>query len=301
MPTRLKKSADGRLFVSYECPDCGSHLRNRAEEIGNQQRCKHCGGNHSIPGRELYQAYLISQQSSRAEPHPVDDQPVPSLRLGLEDSLESIQKPQYRQSRATAEPQPRSAGSRIVTLDDERDASRNSDRYDSENGDYFSMTALPGEQVRLRFGPATSAIVGLQILVGLGVLLWILTVVGVALTGRNDFRDRPGTALGGTFIMAVYGFCILVLPWLIALLRVWRRTYVITDQRILSKSGLASLNVHEVRTESVSGFMVKQSLFGRLLGFGTVHVFADGTNLRIFWVDHPVAIAAAVRSVVDTK
>lgn len=307
MPTKLKKSADGRLFVSYECPDCGANLRNRAEEIGRPGRCKYCEASHTIPGLDLYQAYLESQSASREErnvrgaPPPRDQAPSRPLRLGIEDELDNIDPPPARIPRATSQTRSRSGESRLVTLDDERDATRVSNRYDSSEDDYVRMTALPGEKVRLRFGPATAAVVGLQVLVGLGTLLWILAIVGVILTGRNDFRDRPGTAFGGTLIMAVYGFCILVLPWLIALLRVWNRIYVITDQRILSKSGLASLNVQEVRTESVSGLSVKQSIFGRIFGFGTVHVYADGTNLRIFWVDHPVAIAAAVRSVVEPE
>lgn len=295
MSTKLKKSADGRLFVVHECPHCGANLRNKAEDIGQPSRCKTCSAPITVPGQDLYQAYLKSLEPAPESPS------APVLNLGISDEDESLDTAPARPPRIVTQSKPRSQSSRIVTLDDERDAAESYDRYAPASDDYLKLTAVPGETVLMRFGPATAAVVGLQVLTGLGILLWVLILVGVILTGRDDFRDRPGTALGGTFIMAVYGFCILVLPWLIALLKVWHRSYVITNRRILSKSGLASLNAQEVRTGSVSGMSVKQSFLGRLFGFGTVHVFADGTNLRIFWVDHPVAIAAAVRSAVEAS
>lgn len=295
MSTKLKKSADGRLFVVHECPHCGANLRNKAEDIGQPSHCKTCDTAITIPGQDLYQAYLKALEPAPEPPS------APSLNLGLAADDEGPDTAPVRPPRIVSQPRPRSQSSRIVTLDDERDAADSYDRFGPASDDYLKLTAVPGETVMMRFGPATAAVVGLQVLTGLGFLLWLLILAGVILTGRDDFRDRPGTAMGGTFIMAVYGFCILVMPWLIALLKVWHRSYVITNRRILSKSGLASLNAHEVRTESVSGMSVKQSFLGRLFGFGTVHVFADGTNLRIFWVDHPVAVAAAVRSAVEAK
>ena len=102
-------------------------------------------------------------------------------------------------------------------------------------------------------------------------------------------------------ILTVYTFAFLVLPSLIALLRILKRKYTITDQRVVSRSGLASLSVNEVRTESISGLTIGQSLFGRLFGYGTVHVYADGTSVRLISVDHPIAVASAIRSVIESN
>jgi DNA-directed RNA polymerase subunit RPC12/RpoP len=300
MPTKLKKSADGRLFVVYECPDCGADLRSKAEDIGQSNRCKSCGGHLTIPGNDLYQAYLKSIEPSQQTPGPPPSVSSPGLNLGIGDDFESFDAPAPRPTRAPSQPRPRPKPPRIVTLDNERDSIEDDDQYGHSDRDYLSLTTVAGESITLRFGPATAAVVGLQVIVGLGVLLWLVLVIGVILNGRNDFRDRPGIALGGTIITAVYSFCILVLPWLIALLSIWNRKYVITDRRILSQSGLAGLNVKEIRTESVSGLSVRQSFFARLFGFGSLSIFADGTSLRIYCVDRPIAIAAAVRSVIES-
>ena len=296
MATKLKKSADGRLFVVYECPHCQGNLRSLAELIGNPTRCKSCGGNHTIPGDELYRTYLKAVQP---EPEPFR---APPLRLDI-DSDDRLPGPSSRI-------EPARAKRKTVEYDaDPPDEpsfrsprnSRYPDAVQPVFDDYVAMTSHPGEQIRLQFGPSTAAVLALQIIVGLMAFLWLLIVAGSIITGRQDFRNRPGTAFGGTVILTVYTFAFLVLPSLIALLRILKRKYTITDQRVVSRSGLASLSVNEVRTESISGLTIGQSLFGRLFGYGTVHVYADGTSVRLISVDHPIAVASAIRSVIESN
>lgn len=53
-------------------------------------------------------------------------------------------------------------------------------------------------------------------------------------------------------------------------LRRIQTTYSITDQRLTIETGLLSRDMHQTRLERVQNVNVSQSLFERLLGFGTV-------------------------------
>ena len=167
--------------------------------------------------------------------------------------------------------------------------------------DYISMTLNPGEKVLMQFGPATAAIVALQIVTGIMVLFWLMTIIGIIVTGRNDFVNRPGLALGGTLISMIYLFAMMVLPTLIPLMMLMRRRNTITNMRIVTRSGLVSLNVNEVYNSSISGLSIRQHLFGRWFGYGTVHVYADGTHIRLTSVDQPIAVASAVRLAIASE
>jgi hypothetical protein len=87
----------------------------------------------------------------------------------------------------------------------------------------------------------------------------------------------------------------MVLPTLIPLMMLMRRRNTITNMRIVTRSGLVSLNVNEVHNASISGLSIRQHLFGRWFGYGTVHIYADGTHLRLTSVDQPIAVTSAVR------
>jgi len=157
MSTKLKKSADGRLFVVHECPHCGANLRNKAEDIGQPGRCKSCSAPITIPGQDLYQAYL---QTLEPAPEPPS---APKLNLGISDDDESLDTAPARPPRIVTQSRTRPQSSRIVTLDDERDAAESYERYTPGGDDFLKLTAVPGETVMMRFGPATAAVVGLQV------------------------------------------------------------------------------------------------------------------------------------------
>lgn len=299
MATKLKKSADGRLFVVHDCPHCTIQIRHRIEEIGQSDRCKECGGHLSVPGQDLYQAYLRTQSTS-----PAPSESISPLKLDLSNPAPFFADTVKTSGISAKRNRPgRESSSAFTSPSGTYSAGPSFDHSQSDEAfdDYIAMTTHDNERIVLQFGPSETAVLTLQIVVALMTLIWLLIVIGTFMNGRGDFLDRPGTVLGGTLIIAAYGFLILVLPSLIALLRILKRKYTITDQRIVSRSGLVSLSVHEVKTADASGISTWQTLFGRLFGYGTVHVYADGTSVKLISVDHPIAVAAAVRSVVAER
>jgi hypothetical protein len=294
MAMKLKKNAAGELFITFECPHCQAGLKNRAEQIGSMQRCTDCGGRFTVPGDEIYRAYLEGQgggQPPQREAPPARPQPI-------QIDPEPVSRPRQAEPRRPEPVEARPRRSRYQDdLDFDAPYSGSSTSAPGFADDYISMTLRTGEKAVLQFGPATAAVLTLQVMTGLMFLIYVLFIAGIVFTGRNDFANRPGTAFGGTFIAMIYLFCLLVLPWLIALLRVMRRRYTITNMRTVSRHGLASLNVTEVRNTAISGLGISQHLFGRWFGFGTVHIYSDGLHLRLSSVDQPVAVAAALQGV----
>ena len=293
MPMKLRKNAKGELFIAFDCPHCQAELKNRVEQIGSFERCAYCSGKFTVPGDEVYRAYLETQSKRRLE----QSRPVP-VEPQIQPEPEPVYRPRRDPSRAP-EVEPRSSA---VPIDlDHSDFNPGVKDQRSIADDYISMTLNPGEKVLMQFGPATAAIVALQIVTGIMVLFWLMTIIGIIVTGRNDFVNRPGLALGGTLISLIYLFAMMVLPTLIPLMMLMRRRNTITNMRIVTRSGLVSLNVNEVYNSSISGLSIRQHLFGRWFGYGTVHVYADGTHIRLTSVDQPIAVASAVRLAIASE
>ncbi len=287
MPMKLRKNAKGELFIAFDCPHCQAELKNRVEQIGSFERCSYCSGKFTIPGDEVYRAYLETQSQRRLEQ---------SRPAQAEPQRQPEPEPVFRPRRDPSRSPEVETRSGAVAIDlDHRDLDHGIKDQGYIADDYISMTLNPGEKVLMQFGPATAAIVALQIITGIMVIFWLMAIIGIIVTGRNDFVNRPGLALSGTLISIFYLFAMMVLPTLIPLMMLMRRRNTITNMRIVTRSGLVSLNVNEVHNASISGLSIRQHLFGRWFGYGTVHIYADGTHLRLTSVDQPIAVTSAVR------
>ena len=56
--------------------------------------------------------------------------------------------------------------------------------------------------------------------------------------------------------------------------------FAVTDRRIIAKTGLISRNTVELFLDKVEALHVDQSVWGRLLDFGTVTIHGTGTTLE---------------------
>ncbi|MFM1802083.1 MAG: Bacterial domain [Planctomycetota bacterium] len=291
---KLKKNSSGVLFITYDCPSCQTALKNRAEQIGESTKCRECGSQFSIPGTEIYQSYLAAQSQKERpasqSPKKVQPEARSSRRL-------STPNPNLEHRESVSDPlridvdqsyDPYSTRTFSSSRSDTGSPQGYSDGFDS----YISMTLSDDERILIQFGPASAAVLALQILLLIMGLIWMV-IAGFMLfvAAGGDFFTKLFSIL--------YTFCMFVLPTLIALLRILKRKYSITSHRLVSRSGLASLSVNEVRNDAVSGLAIRQSLFGRWFGYGTVHVYADGTSLKLTSVDNPITIAQAVQSAID--
>ena len=73
-----------------------------------------------------------------------------------------------------------------------------------------------------------------------------------------------------------------------------------TNKRIILKTGIISRDTDEIRIDRIESVDIKQSIFGRMLGFGTIYV--TGTGAKIIVLDavaNVIEIRKALVSVSD--
>ena len=76
--------------------------------------------------------------------------------------------------------------------------------------------------------------------------------------------------LYATVILGIAGFSVIVM------VEIKRHDddYAITDERIVERTGLVSIKQDSIYWEKVSNFSIKQNLFDRLFGIGTVEIWS---------------------------
>ena len=74
------------------------------------------------------------------------------------------------------------------------------------------------------------------------------------------------------------------IPWLLSVF-ISRATteMAYTNKRIILKTGIISRDTDEIRIDRIESVDIKQSIFGRMLGFGTIYV--TGTGAKIIVLD----------------
>ena len=105
--------------------------------------------------------------------------------------------------------------------------------------------------------------------------------------GRVSLWPHAWTILLGVLLLPLFGVGLLLLAW------VWiayKTTEIaITSKRIIAKFGFISRSTIEINLPKVESLQVDQSVFGRLLDYGTIIVAGAGTpNLRIPGVADPL-------------
>ena len=128
---------------------------------------------------------------------------------------------------------------------------------------------LPGENLILRANPHWITLVKSLVV---PVLLLIIVAVADLTVIRNT-----GVHLLRTFVsLAALAVALL---WLIVVWIRWRSTsYTLTDQRIKIEAGVFSRAEKIIPIDRVQDCSTRQSLFGRMLGYGRVEVDAAGAQ-----------------------
>lgn len=120
---------------------------------------------------------------------------------------------------------------------------------------------------------------GLLIL-GAGLIGWFVPIY------QNGGRDFVAG------ILAILGLAAVVAsPYYFVKAFIERRTteLVITNRRVIAKTGLIRRKTWEINAAKVEGVEVDQTIFGRLLGYGTVQVKGTGGGIApVRNIDNPV-------------
>jgi uncharacterized membrane protein YdbT with pleckstrin-like domain len=132
---------------------------------------------------------------------------------------------------------------------------------------YVDSVIQPGETVRYM-----ATIHWVIYLRGLGLL--VVAFVVWLLTPEQGMTRTIG--LGFAALLLALSVYYLVRAWL----RRWTTEYAITNRRVIYKQGLIWRQTMEMNMDKVSSVDVNQSIFGRLLDYGTVEVHGAGTDIQ---------------------
>jgi uncharacterized membrane protein YdbT with pleckstrin-like domain len=106
----------------------------------------------------------------------------------------------------------------------------------------------------------------------------LLAIALAVLTGT--FGPMASYASGGAALLAVYFF---LRGWFVR----WITEIAVTDRRIIYKRGFIWRHTEEMNMDKVTSVDVDQSILGRLLGYGTVHVIGVGGVVGVNDQDRP--------------
>jgi uncharacterized membrane protein YdbT with pleckstrin-like domain len=127
---------------------------------------------------------------------------------------------------------------------------------------------LPGENLILKTHQhwivlAKSLVIPLALLV-------IAAVFDFAVTSGQASESRPLVTLGAVAIVVL---------WLIVVWIRWQATaYTLTDQRIKIETGVFGRSSKVIPIDRIQDCTTKQTLFGRMVGYGRVEVDAAGAQ-----------------------
>ena len=101
----------------------------------------------------------------------------------------------------------------------------------------------------------------------------------------------------GVLLIPACGIGLLII--LFAILDRNTRVYTLTNKRALAKAGIISRQIHEVGTKDVRNINIKQGVFARLFGVGTVEIesaaAAGQGHVRFVGVKDPLHIRDLIR------
>jgi uncharacterized membrane protein YdbT with pleckstrin-like domain len=134
---------------------------------------------------------------------------------------------------------------------------------------YAERVLQPGETIAYR-----AKLHWIIYLTGL-VFLLIAAVAGGFAAAIHDHTVRIGLA-----VAAVIAFLIALFHLLGAWVRAVSTEIIVTNRRVIYKTGFISRNTVEMNLDKVESVLVRQSLVGRTLNFGSVIVRGVGAGLE---------------------
>src|SRR5215469_3797379 len=141
---------------------------------------------------------------------------------------------------------------------------------------YTAKVLQPGEELQYETGLHWLAYLPAYLILGLAAIIAIVTA-----WLDPSFKQYLFIVAG---VVAIIGV-------IFALAAAWRRAgteLAVTNHRVIYKRGLVSRHTIEISRSKVESVDVDQSLWGRILGFGTVIVRGTGGSLEPFpQINHP--------------
>ncbi|KCZ49395.1 PH domain-containing protein [Hyphomonas pacifica] len=84
-----------------------------------------------------------------------------------------------------------------------------------------------------------------------------------------------------------------IVYFIMEMVRVNTTEFVVTDRRVVLKTGLWSADVEEITLDAIEGSSLKQSIFGRIFDYGRLSIHGRGeTHIRFPNMAHPQTFRA---------
>ncbi len=127
-------------------------------------------------------------------------------------------------------------------------------------------------------------------------ILWLVVgLIVVALEDRFQIGDAQGFLLYGTSLVFGVGFLVAFAhAWFVR----WITELAVTDRRVIYKCGFISRHTAEMNMDKIESVDVDQSLLGRMLGYGTIHVLGTGQSIESL---QRIASPLALRNAITAK
>lgn len=90
-------------------------------------------------------------------------------------------------------------------------------------------------------------------------------------------------------MLVVFGILIVGIVYFIAkMIHLNTTEFVVTDRRVVMKTGLWSADVNEIALDAIEGSTLKQGILGRIFGFGRLSIHGRGeTHITFPSMAHP--------------
>ena len=115
--------------------------------------------------------------------------------------------------------------------------------------------------------------------------------------GNPSYLAYLGIFIIGVLLIPLFGIGLLMI--LYAILHRNTTVFTLTNKRAVTKAGILSRQIHEIGTKDVRNINIKQGIFARLFGVGTVEIesaaAAGQGHVRFAGVKDPLAIGNLVR------
>jgi uncharacterized membrane protein YdbT with pleckstrin-like domain len=129
----------------------------------------------------------------------------------------------------------------------------------------------------------------------LAVILPALLLAGV-FAYANDASREP------LLIAALVLFAIGIVVFLRQMIRKWTTELGVTSHRFVKKTGFVSLHTNEIALPNIEGVKVRQSIGGRIWGYGTLRIEGTGVDaVELPTIADPVGFRRAIETAKGIK
>lgn len=108
------------------------------------------------------------------------------------------------------------------------------------------------------------------------------------------------------FFLVVHLILALTVIWIPVAIAYWLKWKFIeqgvTNKRVIYKHGIISRKTDEMRLSAIESIVIKQGIWGRILGFGEVKVVGRGAgDVVIRWMANPMEVKRTIESAEDVS